>query len=579
MCAFYMCLFLSCSDRHELEELERIKTVGDKNPAKAKIMLDSLGINSGVMSDYVNNKYELLRIRLDDKADKMPSSDMVIKRLVAYFEENGSIREQQEAFYYAGSVYRDLQDTPQSLLYFLKSIECVENEKCCDSIMLRNTFSNMNDLYYNVQNYKDAVRMAQKELEMSKKMNTDLIIPYLHVGTAYLAQDKLQQACAAFDAVFDKIVHSDDIAGYQDALVYLLCDYSVMGLLPKAKQCFSLISPTSMEDVSDISCMAFAQYYELCNKTDSAIIYGNLLLDKGKNIYNMYDVSKLLFRIYNKQEDAQRANHYAKVYMQLSDSLDFGKRQELAATVNNEFKYHLDQKKEQELKEEKEQFRNVLVVVTVITIFGASAAYVAFVRKRNHHLNEMVRLSTELQRVSNGEKELIKIIGQKEKDLEESKLCLEKSINELSYVKHELQRVNAELLDYDEALKTKERQLSERMEQNKTFMKLLHQSDLESKAEDVVYAIRQSSTGKKNMTATDWKQLYQAVDELYPSFKERLLNELGNFTEQQMQVCYLIRIGLSKAQIQSMTNLSRVTVWRWVKKYDWVIMPKEEGAG
>ncbi len=72
------------------------------------------------------------------------------------------------------------------------------------------------------------------------------------------------------------------------------------------------------------------------------------------------------------------------------------------------------------------------------------------------------------------------------------------------------------------------------------------------------------------MTAADWKKLYQAVDELYPSFKDRLLKELGTFTEQQMQVCYLMRIGLSKTQIQNMTNLSRSTVWRWVKKYDWV---------
>ena len=73
------------------------------------------------------------------------------------------------------------------------------------------------------------------------------------------------------------------------------------------------------------------------------------------------------------------------------------------------------------------------------------------------------------------------------------------------------------------------------------------------------------------MKAADWKQLYQAVDELYPTFKDKLLKELGTFTEQQMQVCYLIRIGLSKPQIQNMTNLSRVTVWRWVKKYDWVV--------
>lgn len=203
------------------------------------------------------------------------------------------------------------------------------------------------------------------------------------------------------------------------------------------------------------------------------------------------------------------------------------------------------------------------------TILLASIAYILYVRRRNKHLKEVVTLSAELQRVSNDERQLRKDIKQKEKDLE-------KSSDELNNVKRELQRVNAELLDYDEALKSKEQQLSEKMDQNKTFIKLLHQSELEGKAEDVIYAIRQSSSGKKNMKSADWKQLYQAVDELYPLFKDRLLKELGNFTEQQMQVCYLMRIGLSKPQIQSMTELSRVTIWRWVKKYDWILTPDDE---
>lgn len=110
----------------------------------------------------------------------------------------------------------------------------------------------------------------------------------------------------------------------------------------------------------------------------------------------------------------------------------------------------------------------------------------------------------------------------------------------------------------------------EKQEQNKTILQFLHQSELEGKAEDVILAVRQSSTGKRDMTSAEWKQLYHAVDELYPSFRDKLLKELGTFTEQQMQVCYLMRIGLSKPQIQNMTNLSRSTVWRWVNKYDWV---------
>ena len=65
----------------------------------------------------------------------------------------------------------------------------------------------------------------------------------------------------------------------------------------------------------------------------------------------MYDAAKLLYRICKKTGNREDAGKYADIYMQLSDSLDFGKRQELAATVNNEYQYHLDQKKEQTLKD------------------------------------------------------------------------------------------------------------------------------------------------------------------------------------------------------------------------------------
>ena len=574
LCTFGMLFLFSCSEeQHSLEELERIKMIGDDNPKKALAMLDSLKIGIREESDYVRNKYDLLQIRLNDKADNMPNSDIMIKNLIGYFEENGSMLDKQEVYYYAGSVYRDLQDTPRSLEYFLKSIEYAENGNNCDSIMMRNAYSNLNDLYYKVQNYNDAVKMAQKELSLSSLLKKDAILPYLHLGTAYNAQGESSSACEAFNAAYEELTKMNDALQQQYYSAYLMYNYSVLKELEKAKDCFMLIE---QEPASDFQCMALAQYYELIGLNDSANFYCKRILEEGTDIYNMYDAAKLSFYIYNRAGNIKEANQYAGIYMQLSDSLDFGKRQKLAATVNNEFQYHLDQKKEQTLKDEKEKYKNTLTIVVLTTILLGSIGYILYVRRHNKHLQQMVALSAELKRVSDDEQQLRKDIEQKEKELERSKKSLEKTSDELSNVKRELQRVNTELSDYDEALKAKEQQLSEKMDQNKTFIKLLHQSELEGKAEDVIYAIRQSSKGMKNMKSSDWKQLYQAVDELYPLFKDRLLKELGNFTEQQMQVCYLMRIGLSKPQIQSMTELSRVTIWRWVKKYDWILTPDEE---
>lgn len=566
----------ACSKQTVLDDLEHIKSVGNENPQTALVMLDSLEFEIRESNDYVKSKYDLLRIRLNDKADTPPNSDIIIKRLIGYFEREGTQIEKQEVYYYAGSVYRDLQDTPQALEYFFKSLDFAQNNKDCDSTMLQNAYSNLCYLQYRVQNYDDAVSMAEKELSICKQLKTDCVLPYLHLGSAYLALNSSMQAKNAFNLAYEHIKTSKDISKHQNSLVYLLCDYSELGETQRAKECISLIEINPLVDYSAFACMAFAQYYESSNQNDSATIYCKRILEDGTDIYNMYDAAKLLYRICKKSGNREEAGKYADIYMQLSDSLDFGKRQELAATVNNEYQYHLDQKKEQTLKDERERYKNTLTIVVMTTILLASIAYILYVRRRNKHLKEVVTLSAELQRVSNDDKQLRADIAKKEQELKQSKKSLAESTDELANVKRELLRVNVELSEYGEALKDKEQQLAERMDQNKTFIKLLHQSELEGKAEDVIYAIRQSSTGKKNMKSADWKQLYQAVDELYPLFKDRLLKELGTFTEQQMQVCYLMRIGLSKPQIQNMTNLSRVTVWRWVKKYDWVMMPDEE---
>ena len=577
LCATCLCMLFSCSDKRDLGDYEIIKMIGDEDPGHALVMLDSLEIEIREKSDYVQHKYDLLRIRLNDKAFNVATSDLMIKKLLNYFEDNGSTLEKQEVTYYAGSVYRDLQDAPRSMEYFLKSLEYAQSGNGnCDSIMMRNAYSNLNDLYYKVQNYDNAIKMAQGELEITLRLKKDPTLPFMHLGTAYLAQGKQQEAEKAFDAALDEIIRSNDASSHQSTLLYLLNDYSYMEQHSKAKECFAMIDVDPLNEFADFPCMAFAQYYDMCGKTDSAILYSNLVLEKGTDINNQYDASKLLCRLYNKLGDVKNANRSAAVYMALSDSLDFGKRQELAATVNNEFQYHLDQKREQDLQNQKDKYRNILIIVSLATLMLASVAYILYIRRRNKHLQEVLHLSTKLRQVSDDEKQLRKDIEQKEKDLETSRTSLEQTSSELDNVKSELQRVSAELLESEESLKEKEQQLSEKMDQNKTFIKLLHQSELENNAEDVIEAIRQSSTGKKNMTSADWKQLYQAVDELYPIFRDRLLSELGDFTEQQMQVCYLMRIGLSKPQIQNITNLSRVTVWRWSKKYDWVLTSDDE---
>ena len=509
-------LLASCSNETVLRKMEQIKTFGNENPMEALAMLDSLDVASE--GEYVRNKYSLLRIRLSDKSNIMPDSDEEIKRLVGYFEAKGSIAEKQEVYYYAGSTYCDLQDTPRALENFFKSLDLALEHKECDPIMLRNTYSNLTYLFYMVKDYPDALEYGLKELEICRQTKTDVVVPFVHIGAVYLDMDSMRKAEAASDSAFAYIMQSGNFHKYQESLSFLLYYYSYMEKVEKAKKCLPLIEGNPLEDGNYLTCMTFAFYYEALGKNDSAAIYCKKVLDNAKDTLYMYDAAKHLFTYYNELGDERNAARYAKAYMDMSSAMDFGRRQELAATVNNQYKYHLDQKEEQRLKDERERYKTILLLLAPCSLLLISVGYI---------------------------------------------LCLYRQPGKAYSNSNKFKGLSEE----EDRLRDMVR---EKQEQNKTILQFLHQSELEGKAEDVILAVRQSSTGKRDMTSAEWKQLYHAVDELYPSFRDRLLKELGTFTEQQMQVCYLMRIGLSKPQIQNMTNLSRSTVWRWVNKYDWV---------
>lgn len=150
-----------------------------------------------------------------------------------------------------------------------------------------------------------------------------------------------------------------------------------------------------------------------------------------------------------------------------------------------------------------------------------------------------------------------------EKELDEQKANLEQT-------KAELAKVTKEIEAYKIELKNKEELLEEKINQNKSFMRLLHQTEIEGSAKDIVNAVRLASEGRHDISDEEWKTLLHAVDELYPTFNDILIRRLGKVDRQELRFCYLVRIGLTNPQIQNIMNLPRTTVWRWGKKYDWI---------
>ena len=555
-------LCISCKDNSLLSKMDQIKTVGDENPALALKMLDSIYVDARNASEYTIMKYDLLKIRLEDKSYIPHTSNRVIENLVKYFEDNGTIKDKQEAYYYAGSVYRDLDDTPRGIENFYKSIEAVRDKRECDSIILRNAYSNLYYLFVNVQDYNNALKMAQMEYSISKAINNTTINTMNQITNAYIDLDMNKEGLRYLNETFNLL--KDKKYAKEDNFIFLvLYNYSHLKLKDKANECYNLIKKRKLKRMDAFVRNILGNYYMLIGQQDSAIACYESIINEKKNEYAMYDTSKKLFHIYSENGNKDKAIKYGAEFVRMSEKLDLAKNSELAATVNNKYKYHLDQSRMQKMESERTMYLRIAIIIGFSAVLLTLAFVIFYMRKKNITLRRQLALTDSLNSVKAQMSDIKKNTLLKEKQLASAQ-------SEIADKEQKMKEISEELQHNEQLLETTQKRLNDKMKQSEQLMQMLHKAELEDSASDVVEAVRKSAEGKKKLSATEWQQLYSAVNSLYPDFKDSLMSRDGNLSEQQMQMCYLMRIGLTGPQINNVVDISRTTVWRWTNANKWI---------
>ena len=571
----FFVLVLSSCVRHDealLSRLQEIKEVGNVEPKLAMKMLDSLQNEMDKADRYVWNKYELLSIRLQDKAYILSKSATPIMRLVRYFEKHGSMAEKQEAYYYAGSAYRDLQDTPKGLEFFLKSVDCCEKGEEIDSVVLRNAYGQLHFLYYSVQDYTNALVMARKEINVSKQLNILDARSIFHEGAALQHLDSLDEALTSFEASLSYMEQTKSYMKYPEELVSLIY-YFIMGKkIDKARRCYELIRADKNYPIIHDLYLNIGDYLLTSGQMDSALVYYNKALEEGPTMFDKQTAAKTLLKYHYFYGGEEQLRRYAMRYVELSDTLDFRVHQQEAATTNNRYKYFKNREEELQLQEEKDRYRMWLIGVSALSLVVVFGLLAAFTHRRNRRLRQLLEKTRELKDAREDNARLQEEIVHQQTELSELNGRIRDNRMELTAVHEELERSETELARAKD-------EVASRLEQNRHILQMLHQSDFEARAEDVLQLLRKASEGLHTMQADDWKLLHHTVDELYPDMKDRLVQGLGErITEEQLRFCHLLRIGLSTSQIEKLMDMSRATAWRWTKKYEWILEVKDESG-
>lgn len=600
-----LALFVSCgSDSELIKRLEEIRSLSNSDPVRALAAYDSLRLSGPApQGEYARMKYDLLGIRVKDKNDILPESDSLIRVLVEYFENNGSNQELQEAYYYAGSVYRDLKDTPRALGFFLKSSQCSDSGQI-DSLMQRNCFSQLYYIYHNVQDYIHALDAAEKECEIAEKIGVLDDCSLVHVSNTQIRLDKDSAAMNIMSEVLD---HQQNFPARQrDANIIfdLLYSFSHLNKIGQADSCYHLLFDMGVSSGENyIQMLSLAEYFRTIGDLKHSVLYYQHIVELGE-IEGKYNAYMRLSQIHKELGDSIKAREYAEKFMEASIQLDLGQRQELAATVNNQYQYYRNEIEEQRLINDKQkyQLRLYCAIGGIITLLlsGLLLHYyrknirLARLSKLADSITDVHKRSLEKQRELNEEEQLVATIQESiefgkeelaaakaelrlsldetkakkaelaavEKDLYAQKDLVQKKIVELACVQDQLKQTEDELTRNTKLL-------AEKIEQNKALYSLRHQAALKGSARHTLTSIKKLIEGTDHDELMVWDEFTDVMDALYPEFNAQMFERLGKLKPLQTRTCYLLKAGYQGSEIQHILakDVSRATAWRWIKAY------------
>ena len=573
---FFSIVLLSAgcdNDASQLARINKIKIVGEENPALALDMLDSLTLHVRKGSEYLQKKCDLLEIRLKDKAYIPVTSDIMVKELVEYFDKKGTNLDKQEAQYYAGSVYRDINDAPKAITHFLHARDIAEADEECDKTMLRNTYSNLHYIYYNVQDYQNALEMAKKEFEYSELFGDISVEDYFHIGASLQALDRKQEAMQYYDMAY-KIEMSKDEPDKEN-LTILLYYYTRAMDAERARKCYEKVNKGIGNNLTANETMSTAEYLVFVNQLDSAARYfKKAFYNKSYPLPVKYDAARRLLGVCTKIYPRDTLAKYADIFINTSDSINLGTRQEFAATVNNKYKYNKDVEAEAEMKAKQEFFEKLALSIVLSSLLLLAFSVMMYFRNKYNSIRTILSKDMALKNMKRANIEMEGLIHDKEEQLNSSRNLLDSKTEQLQQINSEINRFKEEVSSKKEELERTQIELEEKVKQNELLLRNLHTFAVAQDAEDVKNKIDLAIKGKYSLQETDWGSLYQAVDRQYPTFVQELAEKLGTFDEKQKQFCYLIRMGLANGQIENLLGVSHVTIWRWSNKFREVLQLK-----
>ena len=539
--------FYACDRKPYPQSLIIADSLASIQPDSAIALLKTLEDNIKTEPESTQMYYQLLCIKANDKAYIRHTSDSLILLVLHYYIEKRDERHLPEAYYYAGRVYRDLEDAPQALDYFEKAIDALPIN---EGYQLKSKiYSQMGTLFLYQKTYDEALKMfkeAQK-CDIALKDSANMVFNLRDIADSYRCIDQNDSSIY----YFQKAYNLAEVQGNQKLMAMVQNQmaslYSNLGKYDLARK---LLQPSldtlDIHSKSGIFSIASKLYHRM-GYIDSASYYYNELLKCG-TIYAKQTAHKGLAKIAILHDNPQKALLHLNQYIQYTDFIHQITDTENVRRLNSLYNYQLREKENNRLKIENKEKQNLIIYIISIGLFIIASLFAYLQRNKLKKQLLKIQLKNLRQLKEEQYKKSSLFIEENKRKIEE----LEQKLQEADQTNHILRtqlKEQIELTLYTN--KQAEIELTRRKQSNSTL--------LESEIYKYIQKQLTTKTNKKLLSNNDWKELEKVINNTYEGFSKNLRNYY-DLNEHEYSVCLLIKINIPPIDIAKLTNHSKEAI-------------------
>ncbi|MBR1447464.1 MAG: hypothetical protein IJ588_01805 [Prevotella sp.] len=396
-------ILTGCGGGQMPRELQAVSEIINDHPDSALVLLDSMEVKKATWNKDVRMRYDLLRLKAQNKAGVLFSSDSLAKTLTGYFDSHGSRNDRLLTRYLLGRAYQNMGDAPMALQTYFDAIEQADTTATdCDYNTLMGVYGQMAMIFHQqnlphdeiraINHYADCISRFGSEIEVIEA-RSQRIRPYYLLGE----KDSVLQIINDTYKSLLKLGNRHDAADWVGPSIYL---YLERGELEQARQMKDIFENESnlFDEQGNIAIgrefhYVIRGFYDLaCYHTDSAEYHFRKALRYG----HASDCYKGLMTVYQERHNADSVIHYALLFETAQDSLHNQMRTDAVHQMSALYDYTRSQQQAEREAQKARTARTWAVAIIVLATLIVAIIVYYYRRGQARRRREILRLDKAL---------------------------------------------------------------------------------------------------------------------------------------------------------------------------------------